>query len=182
MTTTSYHISRLGSYGAGIPTDRDGCVHLTAEGWLACPDGIEERDRAERETPDDADDYLAEWAERMADEARRRTEDAEQALAERDGWSTDTSAIPTIDQLRQLATEAEASYGDWTGYAWLLAARWPALGEWTRLHAEAAEEGGTGLLAEDWAEAAVRDAAHLIALGIVTADEAAARWAIEFGA
>ena len=32
-----YHISNLGAFGRGIPTDTDGYVHLTAAGWLAAP-------------------------------------------------------------------------------------------------------------------------------------------------
>lgn len=32
-----YHISSLGVFGRGIPTDMDGYAHLTAAGWLAAP-------------------------------------------------------------------------------------------------------------------------------------------------
>lgn len=65
----SYHISNLGSYGAGIPTDLDGYVHLTAEDWLRAP-----MDTAGGPMDEDQ-------AEELASEARRLTEEAQAALA-----------------------------------------------------------------------------------------------------
>lgn len=70
----SYHISNLGSFGGGIPTDMDGYVHLTAEGWMEAP-----MDWAGNKL--EGDD-LVEWAEERADEAVRLTDEANAAVEE----------------------------------------------------------------------------------------------------
>ena len=35
--TSRYHATNLGTFAAGLPTDTEGYVHLTAAGWLAAP-------------------------------------------------------------------------------------------------------------------------------------------------
>lgn len=78
--TNTYHISRLGAFGGGVPRDRDGYVHLTAQGWLESPEGQEAYDSYLAQDPDDpegAQEWAEEWAEQQADAARAATERAE---------------------------------------------------------------------------------------------------------
>ena len=72
-TTTSYHISNLGKYGADVPRDQQGYVHLTAEAWLSAPMDISAEDRAD-------DQYMQQWAEEQATAAREATDAATAAI------------------------------------------------------------------------------------------------------
>lgn len=79
-TATRYHISNLGSFAKGIPTDIDGYVYLTAEGWMSANvDG----DFSDSATGEYDADYHREWAEEQAAKAVKATEQAESQLAER---------------------------------------------------------------------------------------------------
>lgn len=72
--TTSFHKSNLGTFGANLPADLAGYVHLTAEGWMTAPlDGM-----AWQGYDDDA---KQERCEEMATEAREAVEAAEKELA-----------------------------------------------------------------------------------------------------
>ena len=72
--TTSFHKSTLGKFGAHLPCDMSGYVHLTAEAWAAAPVDW----AGNKPTGDD----LTEWAEEQAAATRAAVEQAEANLAE----------------------------------------------------------------------------------------------------
>lgn len=71
--TKSFHSSALGMFGHNLPTDQDGYVHLTPEGWLSAPmdwgPGWDEESKATE-------------AKQMAEEAIEMTAVDEAALEE----------------------------------------------------------------------------------------------------
>jgi hypothetical protein len=63
-TTTTFHASNYGRFGAGLPVDSEGYCHLTVRGWLdAGYSRTEARERAARarEAVREADAALAAW-------------------------------------------------------------------------------------------------------------------------
>lgn len=67
--TDSYHYTVYGAFGAALPRDLDGYVHLTAAGWLAAPMATA------------GEPLTDEQAELLAERARSATREAEACIA-----------------------------------------------------------------------------------------------------
>lgn len=80
-TTDKFHISNLGSFGGGIPTDIDGYVYLTAEGWMGAnvdaANHFDDPDTGEYDA-----EYHREWAEEKAAQCRDAVKTAEAGVAD----------------------------------------------------------------------------------------------------
>jgi len=78
--TRSYHHTTFGIFGAALPTDLDGYVHLTADDWLAAPMAISADDRADTQ-------YRAAWAAGMAAKANLELSVAQRHI---NAWRNDS--------------------------------------------------------------------------------------------
>lgn len=73
MSTKSFHKTNLGSFGANLPCDLSGYVHLTQKAWMAAPmDWAGDDDRG----------YRLQRCKEMAAEAREAVASSEKALGE----------------------------------------------------------------------------------------------------
>ena len=66
MTTTTFHKVNYGMFGERLPTDTEGYVHLTVDGWRKAGYSVPEARRlarAAREAVRVADEALARWRE-----------------------------------------------------------------------------------------------------------------------
>jgi len=105
----SYHKSNLGAFGDNLPTDQDGYVHLTAEGWANAPMDWGSDEISDSDSDDERDrklKYQREECERMAAEARAATvAEAIRLLHDLQATALAT-AIAELDDLLDAANQA----------------------------------------------------------------------------